>query len=85
MTKRYYFTMAPEAYDYGCTETVKAEVPDGLSGALYRLVCVTHDGNDSFADNQCDRYWSGLHRPWEADSQDAQNLGFPSLADLGVC
>ena len=84
MTKKsYFFTRAPVDYDYGRTETVHLDVQDHY-GALYRLVCVTERDPDTdfLARYQCGRYWSGMHRPWEADSDDAKSLGFPSLASL---
>lgn len=100
MSVRFFFTTAPEDYDYGCTVTEADD--DAIHAAVgdrkhllgdparpgykpWRLVSIDSERiGGSFHEGQLMRYGSGLHAAWEADSQDTQTLGFPTLEALGL-
>ncbi len=71
----YYFTNAPEAYDYWYVTTVTQ-----LEGCNWRLVEVRDQ--ERFEACQGPRYLSGWHAYVEADTEEAMHLGLPLRAEL---
>lgn len=67
----YFWTTAPEAYDYSYTSTIETAVDK--YGKTYRLVGNTDSYR--FANFQMHRYGSGMHPCFEEDSEHAEYLG----------
>lgn len=78
----YHFTTAPDSYDYGCTATLLAALPDV---DRWRLIAIDHNPDaGSFHETQIPRYQSGLYVTVQADSHDAAERGLPSVEALGI-
>jgi hypothetical protein len=92
MAKRYYYTTAPRAYDYGCTDEVRTGIAD-KHGAEWRLVVIHDHRGGIFHEGQLPRYESGMHVAHEVSqvvrdgdrlSDELRYLCLPSLHELGI-
>ena len=77
----FYFTTAPEAYDYGYVTTVATGIRSKIGRKLWRLIKSVDAAR--FESFQSPRYASGFHGCVQAESRDAQLHGFPSPEQVG--